>query len=534
MANNNNSVGIPLLAKAALGGRLSRRHFMERALLLGLTVPLASSIWSGQVAATTPRSGGNFRVGVKDANVTDSLDPGTAGALFTIMLNRICRSALTEVTATNALGPDAAESWEASPDAKRWRFKLYGGQEFQNGKSLTAEDVVATLNYHRGPNSKSGARGLLSDVEDVTADGKNTVVITMKLGTADLPYLLADYHLGILPSKGGEVDWESGVGSGPFKLDNFQPGVQATFSRYKNYHGQAYFDAVQMTGINDASARVNALVTNQLDAVSDVDLKTVAMLSRQPEIQLQEVPSGQAVSMDMQCDVAPFDKNDIRLALKYAIDRQEIVKKISGGHATVGNDHPIGPNIPYYAELEQRTFDPERAKYHLKKAGAEGLSVSISTSNAAYDGAVDMCALYAESAAKAGIKLEIVSEAADSYWDNVWLKKPFVVGGYGQRATPDMMFSTFFRDGAPWSTTHWHDDRFQKLLIQAKAELDQKKRSDMYREMQQLCRDESGTILVLFEHFISAHRSNVAHGSSLSSEWQLDGGHAFKRWWFTS
>src|SRR5690349_15666195 len=137
MANNNNAAGIPPLLKAALGGKLSRRHFMEQALLLGLTIPIASSIWSNQVTAATPRTGGTFRVGVKDANVTDSLDPGTAGALFTIMINRMCRSALTEITATNTLGPAAAESWEASPDAKRWRFKLYNGQEFHNGKSLT-------------------------------------------------------------------------------------------------------------------------------------------------------------------------------------------------------------------------------------------------------------------------------------------------------------------------------------------------------------------------------------------------------------
>jgi peptide/nickel transport system substrate-binding protein len=172
-----------------------------------------------------------------------------------------------------------------------------------------------------------------------------------RLGTADLPYLLADYHLGILPSTDGKVDMLSGIGAGPFKVDNFQAGVQATFSQHKNYHGQAYFDAVRMLGINDANARINALMAGELDAISDVDLKTEGLLSQQPDIQLDEVPSGQAVSMDMQCDVAPFDKNDVRMALKYAIDRKEIVDKIAMGHATA-----VWTQWPHLARASGPTF----------------------------------------------------------------------------------------------------------------------------------------------------------------------------------
>src|SRR5438046_376719 len=254
---NKATMQIPKLIEAARSGRLNRRQFMEGALALGLALPAATGVSSRQRRAATPRCGGTFRAGVLDANTTDNLDPGTAAGLFSIHLNRLSRTYLTEITPENKVGPDSAESWEASPDAKEWRFKLYQGQRFHNGKPLTAEDVVASLNFHRTADSKSGAKGLLSDVEDIEADGKDTVVVRMKIGTADLPYLFTDYHMPIMPSdEEGKVDWQSGIGAGPYKLDEFQPGIGAKGAKHANYHHQTYFDAVQMIGINDANARV--------------------------------------------------------------------------------------------------------------------------------------------------------------------------------------------------------------------------------------------------------------------------------------
>lgn len=523
------------LVRAGKAGRVSRRHFMEGALALGLAVPAASAIWSREVKAATPRPGGTFRAGVLDANTTDSLDPGTAAGLFSIHLNRLCRTYLTEVTAEGKVGPDSAESWEASSDAKQWRFKLYKGQQFHDGKPLTAADVVASLNFHRAPDSKSGAKGLLSDIEDIKADGNDTVVVRMKIGTADLPYLVTDYHMPIMPSDGeGKVDWQSGIGAGPYKLDEFQPGIGAKGTKYANFHRQTYFDAVEMIGINDANARVNSLVSGEADAISDVDLKTVSLLKQTPGVEIDVVPSGQLVSMDMQCNQAPFDNPDVRLALKYALDRQEILQKIVQGFGSLGNDHPIGPNIPYFANIEQRVYDPDKAKFHWRKAGAEAVTIPISTADVVYNGVVDMCVLYQQSAAKAGIKIDVIREANDGYWSNVWLRKPFVVASYGQRATPDMMFSTFYRKGAPWDTTKWNNEKFQDLLLKAKAELDEKKRAAMYAEMQQLCRDEGGTIVPFFMSLVDARRSNVKHGPKQGSDWQMEGGRAYQRWWFES
>ena len=159
------------LADQARRQVIDRRRFMEGALATGMTVSAASALWSNKVEAATPKNGGTYRVGMHDGNTTDRLDPGTTESVYMIQLNHAFRSYLTEITNENEIGPDAAESWEASADAATWTFKLYEGVEFHNGKPFTAEDAVASLNYHRNEESKSAAKALLEDVEDIKADG---------------------------------------------------------------------------------------------------------------------------------------------------------------------------------------------------------------------------------------------------------------------------------------------------------------------------------------------------------------------------
>jgi peptide/nickel transport system substrate-binding protein len=514
--------------------RTTRREFLAGATALGLSVSAASAMWS-KAAKAAPKKGGTYRVGMHDGNTTDQLDPGTTESVYMIQMNHAFRSYLTEITSKNEIGPDAAESWEASSDAVTWTFKLFKGMEFHNGKPFTAQDAVASLNYHRGEGSKSAAKALLEDVDEIKADGSHTLVVKMKSGNADLPYLMSDYHLVMLPSDGeGNADWQSGIGTGPYKIEAHDPGVRSEMSRHANYHksDQAHFDAVVTTVVNEVNARQTALITGQFDAISDVDLKTVKLLGRDRNIEIDEVPSGAHGTIPMFCDRAPFDNVDVRLALKYAIDRDAVVQKVLLGHGTKGNDHPIGPTLPYWADLPQREYDPDKAKHHLKKAGAEGLKVSLSSADFIFSGAVDMAVLYRESAAKAGITIDVVREPNDGYWSNVWLKKPFVVVQWGARPTPDVMFSLAYKDDAAWNESHWQNERFNKILRQAKAELNQKRRAEMYHEMQSLCRDDGGTVVPFFRNRVYARRSNVMHGPDLAGNWELDGARSFQRWWF--
>ena len=524
-----------LLTQEARNGKLDRRDFLRFAVAAGMTVPLASGLWTSDVAAATPQKGGKFRCGVHDGNTSDTFDPGTYLSVGMIQLAHTHRSYLTEITPENGLGPDMADSWSATPDAKTWTFELNKNATFHNGKKFTSKDAIASLNHHRGENSTSAAKALLSSVVDIKAKGDHAIVIELNQGSADLPWFMTDYHLAICPAKDdGSLDWEDMVGAGPYKIVDHKPGISTNLVRHDGWHREgAYFDEIEMLILNDPNARQTALITGDVDAITSVDLKTMALMSRNKNIKVENVASGSAITLPMFCDHKPFDNVDVRLALKYAVNRDELVEKIMFGTATVGNDYHVSPGMPYApTDIPQRPYDPDKAKFHLKKAGMSSLNVDLSAADSILPGAVDMCVLYSEHAKKAGININVVREANDGYWSDVWLKKPWVFVKWGARPTPDQMFTLAYKDDAAWNESHWQNERFNKLLLQAKAELDEARRAEQYREMCQIASDDGGTVIPFFANFVYARNKKVQHGPNLAGAWELDGGRGYHRWWF--
>ena len=147
-----------------------------------------------------------------------------------ISIARASRDSLVEVGQDNTAQPGLAESWEASADASTWRFKLRSGVEYSNGKSLTTEDVIASINVHRGESTTSGAKGVFEAIEDVSADG-NIIAIKLKGPNADFPFLMTDYHMNIVPSPDGVPNLTDGIGTGLYKVTSFEPGVRADFRK---------------------------------------------------------------------------------------------------------------------------------------------------------------------------------------------------------------------------------------------------------------------------------------------------------------
>ena len=270
---------------------------------------------------------------------------------------------------------------------------------FHSGSKVTANDVIASMNHHRGDNSTSAAKALLADVVDLVDNGDHSVTFKLASGNADLPWLMTDYHLPIVPAnEDGTANWQSGDGCGPYKMVNAEFGVSYKLVRHEDWHlDGAYFDDCELIVLNDPNARQTALVTGDVDAVTQLELKTLALLQRDPKIEIDNVPSAAAITMPMLIDQAPFDNVDVRNALKMSVNREELIEKIAFGAATIGNDFHHSPAMPYWPDdIEQRGYDPDQAKSLLKKAGAEGLSVNLSVADSVYSGAVDMCVLYAE------------------------------------------------------------------------------------------------------------------------------------------
>ena len=376
---------------------------------------------------------------------------------------------------------------------------------------------------------------LLKAMVDIKAQGKDTVKVTLEGGNAGFPFVISDYHIAILPSKDGKpLDAASGIGCGPYAVNQFEPGVRFFGKKHANYWktDRGHFEELEVLSIVDVSARTNALKTGEVDVIDRVDLKTVHLLKKTPGIKVEETTGTAHYTIPMRTDTAPFDNNHVRMALKLGLDREALLKTVLRGYGAVGNDHPISPANQYHAsELPQRGYDPDKAKWHLKEAGLSNISVDLSAADAAFAGAVDAAVLYKEHASRAGIDINVVREPNDGYWSAVWMQKPWVMCYWGGRPTEDWMFSTAYSDGADWNDTFWKHEKFNQLLVQARAELNDGRRREMYVEMQSILRDEGGVVVPLFNNYVFATSDKIQHGK-LQGNWDLDGSKLSERWWF--
>ena len=514
--------------------KISRRQFVARVSALGLAVAISPAMLVSRAQAAVPKKGGRMVMGATGGSTTDSMDPATLTSNMNQNLNWQIRNNLVEIDHNFNAIPELAESWDSTPDAKVWSFKLRKGVEFHNGKTMTAEDVVFSINHHLGEDSKSAAKGYLKAIESIKADGKYEVVFTLSGGSADFPFIMGDYHLGICPAGTAGVDFEKGVGTGGYILEKWEPGVRALAKRNPNYwkEGRAHFDEIETLSIVDTNARTNALKTGQINYMDRVELKTVHLMKKMPGVNVSAITATAHYTIPMLVDKQPYNDNNVRMALKLAIDREELLKQILRGYGEVGNDHPIAPVNKYHAKnLEQRKYDPDKAKFYMTKAGMLDHVFNLHAADAAFSGAVDAAVLIKEQAKKAGIKINVVREPDDGYWSNVWIKKEWVMCYWGGRPVEDMMFSVAYADGAPWNDTHWKNARFNKLLVDARAELDETKRRKIYEDMQEICRNDSGTVVPMFNQMVEASSTKLAHGP-MSGHMAMDGMRNGERWWF--
>lgn len=512
------------------GGTLNRRGFLTTTAAGALVATL-----SVRPAFAAPKRGGHLRVAKGHGQTTDTLNPGTWENGYMIAFSFGAHGRLTEVAPDGSVVPELAESWQASDDATEWRFKLRKGVTFHSGKPLTVGDVVNSINFHRGEGSTSAAGPIVAPIADITTEGDETIIFRLTGGNADFPYILTDYHLSIHPAEGDSIDWKSGDGCGSYIVKSFKPGLNTEFERNPNHWRDdvAWFDTVEMLAVVDQNARTTALVSGDVHCIDRVDLKAANLLARNAKIRIESVAGTQHYTFAMNVTKDPFTDNNVRQALKYAINREELVEKILFGYGSVGNDHPIGPGQRYFdKDLVQKTYDPDKSRWYLREAGLDGLSVSLSSSDAAFGGAVDAATLFQNSAKAAGINIDVVREPKDGYWSDVWMKKPFSAVYWGGRPVEDQMFATAYSCGADWNDTFWCNDRFEDLMIRARAELDEDKRREMYSEMQDLVANNGGAIIPMFANYVFASDKGVARPETMATNWDMDGERWMERWWF--
>jgi len=521
---------------------MTRRDFPQlettrRGLLLGaagLGLATAASGGFGRAfALDTPRKGGVLKLGMGGGSTTDTLDPRVMTDWVPLNQAFMLMNGLVEIDRDNQAVPELLESWEAKPGAAEWVFNLRQGVTFHNGKALTVEDVIYSINLHRGETS-SAARAIAEQIKDVRKVSDSQIAIELTGGNADLPYLLSDYHFLVVPE--GFTDWSKPVGTGPFVYESYEPGVRSRFTRNPSYWkpGCANVDAVEVIVINDVAARTNALMSGQVHAINRLDFKTVDLLKRNPKLQIVRSAGGQHFTFLMDCTKPPFVDNNVRLAIKYAIDREQLLKVALRGYGQLGNDHPIPRTDRFFnSELPQHAYDPDKAKHYLQQAVMSDLKVELSASDAAFGGAVDAAAIFRTAATKAGIDVSIKRESPDGYWDKVWMQAPFSMGYWGGRPTADQMLSIAYASDAKWNDTHWKNQQFDRLLLEARGLLDDAKRKEIYWTLQEMISDLGGAMIPMFGDYLDGVSTQV-QGVTPHPMFNFMGGRLAERVWLAA
>lgn len=509
--------------------------YLNRRRLLQCAGAIALTGFAPRLGMAAAKRGGHLRVGLAGGSSQDSLDQLTYVADSTWIISGNVKNCLIETDEFNRLAPALAERWEVSPEATRFSFFLRKDVTFHSGKTLTSDDVVASLNIHLGDDTISPAKEEMRNVTEIKADGPLKVDVTFSRPNIDFLSLVSTWNFGIMPSSDGKVDRQTKDGTGAFILESFEPGRHILLKRNPNYWNSDIggFDTVEVIYIEDDAARMNAIRTGRVDVVNKVDLKTAAMLKRTKGIRVEELKAEQFNTFAMMMDTAPFNDNNVRLALKHGVNREELVTKVLNGFGSVGNDHPIGASNKFFnPNIPQIQYDPDKSKYYLKQAGLTSLDVSLSASDIGFPGGVNAASLYQASAGPGGININVIREPDDGFYDNVWLKKPFVTVFWGKLASVGLQFSQAYSPNAAWNETHCNIPKVTELMETARGIVDDAKRAEIYHELQLLIHEQGGSIIPMFTNFVWAVRDNVQHGPDMQNDLTLDGLKCFQRWWF--
>jgi peptide/nickel transport system substrate-binding protein len=460
--------------------------------------------------AATPKRGGSIRVAGEDTSTADTLDPARANNSTDYTRLFMFYSGLTVFDAHLTPQPELALSID-NQAATVWTIKLRKDVHFHDGAPFTSADVVYSLNRLKDPKTGSVVMPLASQMQEIKATAPDEVTITLASPNADLPSILAVYQFVIV--KDGTTDFSKGIGTGPFRCKEFRPGVRSVGVRNPDYfHApQPFLDEVIFFGIPDESARVNALLSGGVDIAGSIDPRSTRQVNGAKGYAVMETKAGEYTDLIMRLDLPQTGNPDFVMAMKYLQDRARIKSAIFLDYATIGNDQPVDPTNPYYcAEVPQRPFDPDRAKFHLNKSGMANVAVPIVCSEAA-TGSVEMALMQQEAGSKIGLKLDVRRVPASGYWSNYWLKAPIGYGNILPRPTANILLSLFFRSGAPWNESRWKDPKFDQLLLQSRAETDLAKRKQMYCEMQSMISDDAGIGIPVFISELDAYATRV-HG----------------------
>jgi peptide/nickel transport system substrate-binding protein len=418
--------------------------------------------------------------------------------------------------------PELASSWAPSEDLTTWTFELRQGIRFHHGTEFTAEDVVYTFERILDPDLASPLRSPLSFLDRVELVDTYTARFHLNSANADLPLTLGAVQARIVPHDRtvGQLEQDP-TGTGPFKLADYEPGTHVRMVRNEDYweEGLPYLEEVRQVYMPEEATQIAALTGGSIDMMWQLGFENLPQIEGHPDTVLGEARSGLYQPIVMRVTDEPFTDNRVRQALKLCVDRQDMRQAVSLGRGDLGNDQPIPPVNPFWADLPIPERDIERARALLADAGyADGLDVTLHTSPVR-PGLIEQAVAFQEMAKPAGVNVEIRRVPTDVYWAETWMKVPLFMSNWNLRASTDEHISIAYHSEADWNEHNWKSPELDRLIEAARGEGDEERRAELYAEAQSLLSEQGGVIIAFFKPIIMATRKEVGGFQPHPSSW---------------
>ena len=530
---------VDLARRQLAEGKSDRRDFLRNVTLLGVSAGAAYAM-AGEIlgealvaparaAEGDPVMGGVLRVSM---SVQEMADPSVFS--WTEMSNqaRHIVEYLTYTGPDNVTRPYLAESWEPSDDLRAWTFRLRQGVKWSNGDDFTAEDVL--FNFQRWLNPATGSSniglfaGLTEDYDtgQKNADGSpkmgqrerpgavekvddHTIRLNFLKPVLSVPESLYNYPTAIVHrdfEKNGKDLSKSPVGTGPYELAEFAVGQKCILKkRAGDYWGKdiadpymfgpIYLDEIHYYDHGAAStAQLAAFASGQVDAIYQFDIASYAMAESIPNSMIYEAKTAQTAGMRMKVTEKPFDDQRVRRAIQLCCDPAAYPTLIYQGRGLPGEHHHVAPIHPEYFALPPLQRDVAQAKKLLAEAGyANGLEISIDCGNTDGPWQQQVCELFQQQLAEAGIRLNINLMPEAQYWE-IWDKTPFGITTWTHRPLGTMVLSLGFRSGVPWNESGFASKEFDAALDAAEALVDVEQRRAAMEKVEKILQDAAVTV----------------------------------------
>jgi len=481
---------------------LNRRQLLGG--LLGATATLGLAACGAppldlpeSAASGTAKAGATMRIARPAASAAETLDPASSLSAYEYLgaiYNRVVRLDREGTTV-----PDLATDWSANADATVWDFRLRSGVRFHDGRDLTSRDVRYTFEHILDPDTASPQAGALDQVAHIEAVDTTTVRFRLSSPNAEFPSLLTAYQCYVIPEDSAADIGRTGIGTGPFVLESFTPAGQGAVRVNEDYFdGRATLDRIEFFSIQDTSARVNALLSRQVDLLSQTNLDnpTARVVAGSPGVTVARVENAQWYTIPMLFTSDEFADPQMRQAMKLAYDPRVVLDTALQGTGTPGWDNPVPPQLKAFVD-EEREYDPEKAMQILKKIDREGFSTKIFTS--AYEpNFTAIATAYASQVKQAGIDLRITNVAADSFYTQVWMVEPLMVSYWFTGRPIDQLLNQIFRSGSSYNESAWSNPAFDRLLDEARADMNDASRLQKYQDAQRLIVSDGADMTPVF------------------------------------